>query len=74
MQATVEHQLQQGKTVLILFWNPSGADDVAVHREIPVVQHALGAKIAVNYASAEPGRLATARSPTPSRSPRRRRY
>ena len=52
MQAAVEHQLQQGKTVLILFWNPNGADDVAVHREIPSVQHALGARIAIHYASA----------------------
>jgi hypothetical protein len=51
-QATVEHQLQQGKTVLILFWNPRGADDVAVHKELPAVQHALGGKIAVDYASA----------------------
>ncbi len=52
MQVTVEHQLQQGKTVLILFWNPRGADDVAVHKELPVVQHTLGGKIAVDYASA----------------------
>jgi hypothetical protein len=51
-QATVEHQLQQGKTVLILFWNPRGSDDVAVHKELPAVQHALGGKIAVDYASA----------------------
>ncbi len=52
MQLAVEHELQQGKTVLILFWNPSGADDEVVHREIPAVQHALGGKIAVHYASA----------------------
>jgi hypothetical protein len=52
MQVAVEHQLQQGKTVLILFWNPRGSDDVAVHKELPVVQHALGGKIAVHYASA----------------------
>ncbi len=52
MQIAVEHELQQGKTVLILFWNPRGADDLAVHNELPAVQHALGAKIAVNYASA----------------------
>jgi len=51
-QATVERQLQQGKTVLILFWNPRGADDVAVHKELPAVQHALGGKVAVDYASA----------------------
>jgi len=52
MQVAVEHQLQQGKTVLILFWNPKGADDVAVHKELPAVQHALGGKVAVHYASA----------------------
>ena len=38
--------------MLILFWNPRGADDVAVHKELPAVQHALGNKIAVDYASA----------------------
>ena len=52
MQLAVEHQLQQGKTVLILFWNPHGSDDVAVHRELPAVQRALGGKVAVHYASA----------------------
>ncbi len=52
MQATVEHELQQGKTVLILFWNPHGSDDVAVHNSLPAVQHALGSKVAVHYASA----------------------
>ncbi len=52
MQATVEHELQQGKTVLVLFWNPHGSDDVAVHKELPAVQHALGGKVAVHYASA----------------------
>ncbi len=52
MQVAVEHELQQHKTVLILFWNPRGADDVAVHKELPAVQHALGGKVAVHYASA----------------------
>lgn len=52
MQAPVEHELQQGKTVLILFWNPHGSDDVAVHNALPAVQHALGGRIAVHYASA----------------------
>jgi hypothetical protein len=52
MQVAVEHELHQGKTVLILFWNPHGADDVAVHRELPAVQHSLGGKVAVHYASA----------------------
>jgi hypothetical protein len=52
MQIAVEHELQQNKTVLILFWNPKGADDNAVHRELPAVQHKLGGKVAVHYASA----------------------
>jgi hypothetical protein len=52
MQQAVERELSQHKTVLILFWNPRGSDDVAVHRELPAVQHALGGKIAVHYASA----------------------
>jgi hypothetical protein len=52
MQIAVEHELQQGKTVLVLFWNSKGADDVAVHNELPAVQHSLGGKVAVHYASA----------------------
>lgn len=52
MQVAVEKELQQNKTVLILFWNPKGADDVAVHKELPAVQHSLGGKVAVHYASA----------------------
>ncbi|HEY2283647.1 MAG TPA: hypothetical protein VGH60_08880 [Solirubrobacteraceae bacterium] len=52
VQATVEHELQQGKTVLILFWNRHGSDDLAVHNALPAVQHALGSKVAVHYASA----------------------
>ena len=52
MQVAVEHELQQGKTVLILFWNPHGSDDIAVHKELPAVQHALKGRVAVHYASA----------------------
>ncbi len=52
MQVAVEHELQQGKTVLILFWNPHGSDDVAVHKELPAVQRALRGRVAVHYASA----------------------
>jgi hypothetical protein len=52
MQAPVEHELQHGKTVLILFWNRHGSDDVAVHNALPAVQRALGGRIAVHYASA----------------------
>jgi hypothetical protein len=52
MQATVEHELGQGKTVLVLFWNRHGSDDMAVHNALPGVQHALGPKVVVHYASA----------------------
>jgi|SRR5580700_2889482 hypothetical protein len=52
MQVAVEHELRQGKTVLILFWNPHGSDDVAVHKELPAVQRSFGGKVAVHYASA----------------------
>ncbi|HYM45151.1 MAG TPA: hypothetical protein VES65_03200 [Solirubrobacteraceae bacterium] len=52
MQTAVERELRQGKTVLVLFWDPRGADDVAVRRELPAVRHALGARVAVHYAFA----------------------
>jgi hypothetical protein len=48
MQQAVETELKQNKTVLILFWNPRGSDDRAVHSELPAVQHALGSKVAVH--------------------------
>lgn len=51
-EAQVESQLKAGKTVLILFWNPHGAEDAAVHGELPAVQRHLGGKVAVHYASA----------------------
>jgi hypothetical protein len=51
-QVAVERELHQGKTVLILFWNRHGSDDVAVHNALPAVQHALGGRVAVHYASA----------------------
>jgi hypothetical protein len=52
MQAAVERELHQGRTVLILFWNSHGSDDRAVHDALPSVQHALGGRIAVHYATA----------------------
>lgn len=51
-EAQVQAQLKAGKTVLILFWNPHGAEDAAVHGELPAVQRKLGGKIAVHYATA----------------------
>jgi hypothetical protein len=52
MQTVVERELHRHKTVLVLFWNPHGADDVAVHSQLPAVSRSLGARIAVHYASA----------------------
>jgi hypothetical protein len=52
MQAPVEHELHQHKTVLILFWDRHGSDDMAVHNALPAVQHALGGRVAVHYAFA----------------------
>ncbi len=53
MQVAVERQLQQGKTVLILFWNPKGSDDAVVHRELPAVQRASHGSVAIHYAAAK---------------------
>jgi hypothetical protein len=50
MQPVVEHQLQQGKLVAILFWNPKGADDVVVRHELLAAGHALGGRIAIHLA------------------------
>jgi hypothetical protein len=37
-QALVEHALSEGKIAVILFWNPKGADDVAVDQELRVLE------------------------------------
>jgi hypothetical protein len=39
-QPLVEHVLAQGKVAAILFWNPKGADDRAVHTELRLLQAA----------------------------------
>ena len=52
MQRTVEGELKGGKLVAILFWNPKGADDAAVRRELEAVGRALGGKLVVHQASA----------------------
>ncbi len=50
-QASVEAQLARGDTVLLLFWNPRGADDVAVRSEVRAAAHGHG-KIGVQEALA----------------------
>jgi len=51
-QAAVESELKQGKVVVLLFWNPKGADDVAVQKELQAVGRTLGGKVAVHDALA----------------------
>lgn len=38
LQTQVEHQLAQDGTVIILFWNPIGADDVYVRHQLQLLQ------------------------------------
>ena len=50
-QLAVEAELKQGKIVLLLFWNPKGADDAVVRNEVrALVGH--GKKIALHVALA----------------------
>ncbi len=49
-QVAVEHELAQNKTVVILFWSPRGAEDIAVRQQVPIAAHALGRSVAVHYA------------------------
>jgi hypothetical protein len=51
-QAAVERELKQGKVVLVLFWDPKGADDVTVRKELEAVGRKLGRKVAVHDALA----------------------
>lgn len=37
-QRSVEAELAQGNVVVVLFWNPSGAEDEVVHRELQLLQ------------------------------------
>ncbi|HVR05758.1 MAG TPA: hypothetical protein VMS02_06925 [Solirubrobacteraceae bacterium] len=53
MQAAVAAELKQGKTVLVLFWNPHASDDVAVHSQVQAVAHKLGRRVAVHAALAD---------------------
>jgi hypothetical protein len=48
-QRAVEAQLKKGEIVLLLFWNPKGADDAAVRNEVRALA-AHGNKLAVHEA------------------------
>lgn len=57
MQAVVEGELKQGRTAIVLFWNPHGSVDVAVRGQLAQLQrtHGAGAQgkpLAVHYSSA----------------------
>jgi hypothetical protein len=56
-ERAVEAELHQGNVAVVLFWNPSGADDKLVHRELQQLAASPAAKrhgrgIAVHYAAA----------------------
>jgi hypothetical protein len=50
MQAVVEGELKRGKVVAVLFWNPKGAVDATVRRELRAAGHAQHGKLAVHVA------------------------
>ncbi len=52
MQGVVAAELHQGRMALLLFWNHHSSDDVAVDRQVQVVAHKLGHRVAVHTASA----------------------
>jgi hypothetical protein len=51
-QAVLRNELKQGKTVLLLFWNPKATDDQAVRREVQAVSKQQKGKVAVHVAIA----------------------
>lgn len=52
MQAAVEAELKQGKTVAVLFWNSKSSVDQTVQRELQAVGHTQGGKLAIHDARA----------------------
>ncbi len=52
MQAAVEAELKQGKTVAILFWNSKSSVDQTVQHELQAVGHSQGGKLAIQQARA----------------------
>ncbi len=52
MQAAVEAELKQGKTVAVLFWNSKASVDQTVQRELQAVGHTQGGKLAIHDARA----------------------
>jgi len=52
MQTVLAGELKRGKVVLLLFWNPSSSDDVAVNHQVQAVAHKSAGHVAVHIASA----------------------
>lgn len=52
VQVVLKHELKQGKTVLLLFWNPKSTDDKSVHKALMAVSGHLKGKVAVHVALA----------------------
>ena len=50
MQTVVEGELKRGKLVAVLFWNPKGAVDATVRRELRAARRAQHGKLAVHVA------------------------
>lgn len=48
----IEAQLNAGKIVLLLFWNPRSSDDQAVHSQVQTVSRSLKGKVAPDFAKA----------------------
>lgn len=46
----VSRQLHEGRTVLLLFWNPQSSADIAVRKQVQAVSRSLGHKVAASYA------------------------
>jgi cytoskeletal protein RodZ len=51
-QRSVEAELARGDVVVLLFWNPAGADDIAVHSALAPLASAHNRKVAVQEALA----------------------
>jgi hypothetical protein len=49
---TISKQLQQGKVVLLLFWNSKSFDGQAVHAQVLAVSHSLRRRVAADFAKA----------------------
>jgi hypothetical protein len=60
MQARVERELKRGDVAALLFWNPSGAVDKTVRRELQATAGKLHGKLAISVArSSEVGSFGT---------------